>query len=48
MKTIYVFDDFSGDTPVHMGNLYVPSRATAREGFFMPFLKAQKYLAQNE
>ena len=23
MKTIYVFDGFSGDAPVHMGNLYV-------------------------
>lgn len=29
--------------------LYAPSRATAREGFFMPFLKRTKnYLAQNE
>lgn len=29
--------------------LYAPSRATAREGFFMPFFKcAKKYLAQHK
>lgn len=44
MKTIYVFDDFSGDTPVHMGNLYVE---VIKGGESYSFEYTEEWLKQN-
>ena len=44
MKTIYVFDDFSGDTPVHMGNLYVD---VIKGGESYSFEYTEEWLKQN-
>ena len=45
MKTIYVFDDFSGDTPVHMGNLYVD---VIKGGESYSFEYTEEWLKQNK
>ena len=44
MKTIYVFDDFSGDAPVHMGNLYVD---VIKGGESYSFEYTEEWLKQN-
>ncbi len=44
MKTIYVFDDFSGNTPVHMGNLYVD---VIKGGESYSFEYTEEWLKQN-
>ena len=44
MKTIYVFDGFSGDAPVHMGNLYVD---TIKGGESYSFEYTEEWLKQN-